>query len=90
MSKSRTLIPRVLWHFARDWRAAAERVKMLPGYYVEWGGQYENQIRAKERLQIVVPAVPFAWNLCMLHRNARPSSDAVTDWNATLKQQWNL
>ena len=30
---------------------------MPPGYYVEWSGQYENQIRAKERLQIVIPIV---------------------------------
>jgi Cu(I)/Ag(I) efflux system membrane protein CusA/SilA len=35
----------------------AERVKMPSGYYIEWSGQYENQIRAKERLQIVIPIV---------------------------------
>ena len=38
-------------------RVVAERVAMPPGYYVEWSGQYENQIRAKERLQIVIPIV---------------------------------
>jgi Cu(I)/Ag(I) efflux system membrane protein CusA/SilA len=38
-------------------RVVAERVSMPPGYYVEWSGQYENQIRAKERLQIVIPVV---------------------------------
>ena len=38
-------------------QAVAERVSMPPGYYVEWSGQYENQIRAKERLQIVIPIV---------------------------------
>jgi len=38
-------------------RVVAERVAMPPGYYVEWSGQYENQIRAKERLQIVIPVV---------------------------------
>jgi Cu(I)/Ag(I) efflux system membrane protein CusA/SilA len=30
---------------------------MPGGYYIEWSGQYENQIRAKERLQIVIPIV---------------------------------
>jgi Cu(I)/Ag(I) efflux system membrane protein CusA/SilA len=30
---------------------------MPPGYYVEWSGQYENQLRAKQRLQIVIPVV---------------------------------
>jgi Cu(I)/Ag(I) efflux system membrane protein CusA/SilA len=38
-------------------RVVAERVAMPPGYYVEWSGQYENQIRAKERLRIVIPVV---------------------------------
>src|SRR5262249_10307292 len=38
-------------------QAVAEHVSMPPGYYVEWSGQYENQIRAKERLQIVIPIV---------------------------------
>jgi Cu(I)/Ag(I) efflux system membrane protein CusA/SilA len=38
-------------------RVVADRVEMPPGYYVEWSGQYENQIRAKRRLQIVIPIV---------------------------------
>jgi Cu(I)/Ag(I) efflux system membrane protein CusA/SilA len=38
-------------------RVVAERVAMPPGYYIEWSGQYENQIRAKQRLQIVIPVV---------------------------------
>jgi Cu(I)/Ag(I) efflux system membrane protein CusA/SilA len=36
-------------------RAVATQVKLPTGYYVEWAGQYENQIRAKKRLQIVIP-----------------------------------
>ena len=35
--------------------AVASTVSMPAGYYVEWSGQYENQIRAKKRLQIVIP-----------------------------------
>jgi Cu(I)/Ag(I) efflux system membrane protein CusA/SilA len=35
----------------------AQRVSMPSGYYLEWSGQYENQIRAKQRLQIVIPIV---------------------------------
>jgi copper/silver efflux system protein len=30
-----------------------------PGYTVQWSGQWENQIRAKERLQILMPIVFF-------------------------------
>ncbi len=36
-------------------RAVAAQVKLPTGYYIEWSGQYENQIRAKQRLQIVIP-----------------------------------
>jgi Cu(I)/Ag(I) efflux system membrane protein CusA/SilA len=38
-------------------RAVARVVKMPPGYYVEWSGQYENQISAKKRLELVIPVV---------------------------------
>ena len=33
----------------------AEQVKLPTGYYLEWGGQFENQQRAATRLSIVVP-----------------------------------
>ncbi len=36
-------------------RVVAAQVKLPTGYYVEWSGQYENQIRAKQRLQVVIP-----------------------------------
>src|SRR5215510_5428259 len=38
-------------------RVVAERVSMPAGYYIEWSGHYENQVRAKQRLQIVIPIV---------------------------------
>jgi Cu(I)/Ag(I) efflux system membrane protein CusA/SilA len=38
-------------------RLVAERVPLPPGSYIEWSGQYENEARARERLQIVVPVV---------------------------------
>lgn len=34
-----------------------DRVQMPTGYYFEWSGQYENQVRARERLMIVIPIV---------------------------------
>ena len=35
--------------------AVAARVVLPPGYRLEWGGEFENQRRASERLGIVVP-----------------------------------
>ena len=36
-------------------RAIATRVKLPSGYFVTWGGQFENQQRAMKRLMIIVP-----------------------------------
>lgn len=36
-------------------RRVAEEIELPPGYYVEWGGEFENQQRAAARLAIVVP-----------------------------------
>ena len=38
-------------------RAVAANVHLPAGYYLEWSGQFENQIRAKRRLEIVIPVV---------------------------------
>ncbi|WP_054698304.1 efflux RND transporter permease subunit, partial [Geotalea toluenoxydans] len=35
----------------------AGNLKLPPGYSMEWSGQYENQLRAKRTLQLVVPLV---------------------------------
>jgi Cu(I)/Ag(I) efflux system membrane protein CusA/SilA len=34
-----------------------ERVKLPAGYYVEWSGEFENQQRARSRLELVLPIV---------------------------------
>jgi cobalt-zinc-cadmium resistance protein CzcA len=42
--------------FVDEARAAVgEKVELPPGYFVQWGGQFENQQRAAARLAIVVP-----------------------------------
>ncbi len=33
----------------------AQKVKLPPGYYIQWGGQFENQQRAMSKLMLVVP-----------------------------------
>ena len=37
--------------------SVAKAVKTPPGYCIEWSGQYENQISAKKRLELVIPIV---------------------------------
>ena len=40
-------------------REVARRVTIPPGYWIAWGGEFENMIAARERLAIVVPLAQF-------------------------------
>jgi cobalt-zinc-cadmium resistance protein CzcA len=40
-------------------QAIAEKVDLPPGYWIEWGGAFENQQRAMTRLSIIVPLTIF-------------------------------
>jgi Cu(I)/Ag(I) efflux system membrane protein CusA/SilA len=44
--------------FVEEAKARLDRELKLPtGYYLSWSGQYENQIRARQTLQLVIPLV---------------------------------
>jgi len=46
--------------FVRDANAAiGQNVEMPPGYWIEWGGAFENQQRALTRLSVIVPLTIF-------------------------------
>jgi cobalt-zinc-cadmium resistance protein CzcA len=46
--------------FVQDANAAIEqRVDLPPGYWIEWGGAFENQQRALARLSVIVPLTIF-------------------------------
>lgn len=38
-------------------RAVADQVKLPAGFFIEWSGQFEHQVRARQTLQIVFPLV---------------------------------
>ncbi len=40
-------------------RVIEEKVDMPPGYWIEWGGAFENQQRALARLSVIVPLTIF-------------------------------
>ena len=37
--------------------AVAVNVKLPPGFYIEWSGQFEHQVRARKTLQLIFPMV---------------------------------
>lgn len=46
--------------FVNDANVAIQKsVKLPPGYWIEWGGAFENQQRAMQRLSIIVPLTIF-------------------------------
>jgi Cu(I)/Ag(I) efflux system membrane protein CusA/SilA len=54
----------------------AQSVPLPKGSYIEWSGQYENEARARQRLQLVVPAVLLVIYL-LLYLTYRSFSEAA-------------
>jgi Cu(I)/Ag(I) efflux system membrane protein CusA/SilA len=62
---------RDLGGYMRDARkAVADRVKVPPGYHLEWSGQFESMQRAERRLTYVIPVTLFVI-VVLLYLNAR-------------------
>ncbi|MCF6149004.1 MAG: efflux RND transporter permease subunit [Candidatus Kuenenia sp.] len=40
-------------------KVVSEKVMLPQGYFIQWSGQFENQIRARKRLQLLVPLSQF-------------------------------
>lgn len=57
-------------------QAVAEQVKLPPGYYATWSGQFEYMERAKAKLAIVVP-VTLAIILVFLYLNFRRLTETL-------------
>jgi Cu(I)/Ag(I) efflux system membrane protein CusA/SilA len=57
-------------------QAITGRVPLPPGSYLEWSGQYENEVRARRRLQIVIPIVLAVISL-LLYMTYRSFLDAA-------------
>jgi Cu(I)/Ag(I) efflux system membrane protein CusA/SilA len=63
--------------FVSDAKLALEkRLTVPPGYYVSWSGQYENHLRAKKRLEILIPIV-FIVIFTMLYFTFRSALEAA-------------
>jgi Cu(I)/Ag(I) efflux system membrane protein CusA/SilA len=57
-------------------KTVERKVALPPGYFVEWAGQYEHQIRARNRLAVVVP-VCFAIIFVLLYVTYRSAREAA-------------
>jgi heavy metal efflux system protein len=63
--------------FVADAQLAIEKkVKLPDGFRIEWGGQFENMIRAQQRLMIVVP-IALSMILALLFLTYRSVADTL-------------
>lgn len=58
-----------------------EQVQLPPGYWIAWGGQFENLIAARQRLMMVVPGC-FLLIFLLLHSALGSSRDALLVFSA--------
>ncbi len=56
-------------------KAVAAGVKVLPGYSMTWSGQYENMLRVRERLKIILP-ITLVLIFALLYMNTKSSMKA--------------
>jgi len=63
-------------YVGRAQRAVAEGLQLPPGYTLDWTGQYEYQVRARERLEILLPVV-FLAIFVLLFLTFRSASEAL-------------
>ncbi|MBA3016203.1 MAG: efflux RND transporter permease subunit [Desulfobulbaceae bacterium] len=56
-------------------QAVADKLELEPGYVLQWSGQYENMIRVRERLQVVVP-LTLALIFVLLYINTKSAFKA--------------
>jgi Cu(I)/Ag(I) efflux system membrane protein CusA/SilA len=57
-------------------RAVLAKLKLPPGTTLQWSGQYENMVRVRERLKVVVP-VTLALIFTLLYLNTRSAFKAM-------------
>ncbi len=75
---------RDLGSFVEEARRRVEREVALPvGYHLEWGGQYENLVRAERRLWLVVP-MALALVFSLLYLTFHSIRDAVMIFSGVL------
>jgi len=63
-------------YVAEAQRAVADKIKLPPGYFLSWSGQYEYMQRALERLAVIIP-VTLALIVLLLYLNFRNSAEVL-------------
>jgi Cu(I)/Ag(I) efflux system membrane protein CusA/SilA len=57
-------------------KVVRDQLELKPGYVLQWSGQYENMIRVRERLKVVVP-ITLALIFILLYANTKSAFKAA-------------
>jgi cobalt-zinc-cadmium resistance protein CzcA len=71
------IVDRDMGSFVDEAQARVSReVKLPPGYYLVWGGEFENQRRAMKRLEVIVP-ISITLIFCLLYLTFKAALPAL-------------
>jgi Cu(I)/Ag(I) efflux system membrane protein CusA/SilA len=51
-------------------KKVAKEIKLPPGYFLQWSGQFENQVRAKNKIAVLLP-ISLLINFMLIYMNFR-------------------
>jgi Cu(I)/Ag(I) efflux system membrane protein CusA/SilA len=57
-------------------KAVRDRLRLPPGYVLQWSGQYENMVRVRERLKVIIP-VTLGLIFVLLFANTKSTFNAL-------------
>jgi Cu(I)/Ag(I) efflux system membrane protein CusA/SilA len=57
-------------------KIVAQKIKLSPGYFLKWSGQFENQERAKNKIAVLLP-VSLLINFMLIYMNFRSISKSA-------------
>jgi Cu(I)/Ag(I) efflux system membrane protein CusA/SilA len=68
---------RDIGHYVEDAKRLVEsKLTLAPGYVLQWSGQYENMLRVKDRLRLVIP-ITLGLIFALLYANTRSAFRAL-------------
>lgn len=53
-----------------------QKVKLPPGYFIQWSGQFENQVRAKKTISVLLP-ISLLMNFMLIYMNFHSITKSV-------------
>lgn len=57
-------------------KIVSQKIQLPPGYFLQWSGQFENQVRAKKKISILLP-ISLLINFLLIYMNFRSTAKSL-------------